>query len=342
MSLLKEGKGKLLGWRDPDENREWVFRNKSRKLLDKRMTAAEAVEKFVADGDFVALGGFGHIRVPMSLIYETIRQEKRDLKLAGKTAVHDSDVLTAAGCVSEIEVAYTFGHEIRGLSPASRRAVESGKVKVCSEISNAGYQWRFLAGMMGVPFIPTRNMLGTDTLEKSSAKVIEDPFSGKPVCLVPAAYPDVAMIHVHRCDKYGNCQIDGALVEDFELARCARKLIITTEEVIDEEVIRDHPDRTSIPFFTVDAVVEVPYGSHPCLMPYMYYFDEHNIAEWLQKSKTDDGVKEYLDKYVYGVKNFEEYLEVAGGKKRMEHLGKVENYIEALSDTGLETEGGEK
>ncbi len=342
MTLLKEGKGTLLGWRDPDENREWVFENKSRKLVDKRMTAKEAVEKFVDDGDFMALGGFGHIRVPMSLIYETIRQKKRDLKLAGKTAVHDSDVLTAAGCVSEIEVAYTFGHEIRGLSPASRRAVETGRVKVCAEISNAGYQWRFLAGMMGVPFMPTRTMLGTDTLEKSSAKVIEDPFSGKPICLVPAAYPDVVMIHVHRCDMHGNCQIDGALVEDFELARCARKLIITTEEVVDEDVIRDQPDRTAIPFFCVDAIVEVPYGSHPCLMPYGYYFDEHHIAEWLRVSKTDEGVQEYLNKYVYGVKDFDEYLKLIGGERRIEHLKKVEHYQELLGDTGLETEGGSK
>lgn len=281
MGILEEGQGKLLGWRDPDENRAWVLHNKSRKLVDKRISAEQAVATFVKDGDFLAMGGFGHVRVSMILVYEMIRQKKRHLKMAGKTAVHDSDVLIAAGCVDEIEVAYTFGHELRGLSPASRRAAETGKLKVISEISNAGYQWRFLAGMMGLPFMPSRTMLGTDTLRQSSAKVVIDPFSGKPVCLIPAAYPDVVMIHVPRCDKYGNCQIDGILVEDFELARCARRLIITTEQVVDEQEIRDHPDRTVIPFFLVDAVVEAPFGSHPCLMPYLYYFDENHIAEWL-------------------------------------------------------------
>jgi acyl CoA:acetate/3-ketoacid CoA transferase alpha subunit len=332
MKLLAEGKGKLLGWHDPDEHRKWVLEEKSRKLVDKRMTAAEAVAEFVKDGDYIASGGFGHIRVSMELIYEIVRQKKRDLKMAGKTAVHDSDILTAAGCVSELEVAYTFGHEVRGLSPASRRAVQTGKTKVCAEISNAGYQWRFLAGMMGLPFVPSRNMLGTDTFEKSSAKMVEDPFSGKPICLIPAANPDVVMIHVHRADKFGNAQIDGILVEDFELARSSRRLIVTAEEIVDESVIREEPSRTAIPFFLVDAVVESPFGSHPCLMPYRYYFDEPHMAEWLRVSKTDEGVSAYLDKYVFGVSSFAEYLELNGGVDRMRRLERVENYKESLEE----------
>jgi acyl CoA:acetate/3-ketoacid CoA transferase alpha subunit len=330
MNVLEEGHGKLLGWHDPDENRAWVLGNKSRKLIDKRISAAEAVATFVNDGDFLAMGGFGHMRVSMILIYEMIRQGKRHLKMAGKTAVHDSDVLIAAGCVDEIEVAYTFGHELRGLSPASRRAAENGTVKVVAEISNAGYQWRFLAGMMGLPFIPCRTMLGTDTLRSSSARVVTDPFSGKPICLLPAAYPDVVMIHVPRCDKYGNCQIDGILVEDFELARCARRLIITTEKVISEEEIREHPDQTVIPFFLVDAVVEAPFGSHPCMMPYLYYFDENHIAEWLDLSKTDEGVKGYLDRYVFGVADFTAYIETIGGSATLNKLKRIEHYQEPM------------
>ena len=326
MKILEEGKGKLIGWRDPDENRQWVLEHKSRKLEDKRMTAARAVESFVTDGDFLAMGGFGHIRVSMSIIYEMIRQKKRHLKMAGKTAVHDADILIAGGVVDEIEVAYTFGHELRGLSKASRRAAQTGRLKVVGETSNAGYQWRFLAGMMGLPFIPARNLLGTDTLAHSSAKVIDDPFTGRPICLIPAAYPDVVAIHVPRCDKYGNCQIDGSVVEDFELARCARKLIVTTEKIIDEEEIRAKPHATVIPFFLVDAVVEVPFGSHPCLMPYQYYFDEEHIGEWLNVSKTDAGVEEYFRKYVHSVRSYAEYLELIGGAQQMDKLARIELY----------------
>ncbi|MBC7225323.1 MAG: CoA transferase subunit A, partial [Anaerolineae bacterium] len=290
MEVLAEGKGELLGWHDPDENRQWVRENKSRALVDKRMTVQEAVRRFVHDGDYVAIGGFGHIRIPMAVVYEIIRQRKRDLAIAGKTAVHDIDVLIGGGCVSEVECAYAFGHELRGLSPAGRRAVESGRVKVVAEISNAGYQWRFLAAAMGLPFIPARNLAGTDTFERSSAKLVRDPWSGKPIVLIPAAYPDVALFHVPRCDKYGNAQIDGILVEDFELSRAARRVIVTTEEIVDEDVIRSNPRHTVIPYYVVDAVVEVPFGAHPTEMPYHYFFDEEHIREWLRLSRTDEGV----------------------------------------------------
>jgi len=324
MEVLQEGKGELIGWHDPDEARKWVIENKSRELKDKTMSAKEAVSKFVHDGAFIASGGFGHVRVSMAIIYEILRQHKKNLVMAGKTAVHDLDILVGSGCVNKVEVAYSFGHELRGLSPASRRMVESGQCKVVAETSNAGYQWRWLAAMMGIPFIPSRNLLGTDTANYSSCKVVKDPFSGKPINLIPAAYPDVAFIHVHRCDIYGNAQIDSILVEDFELSRCARRLIITTEEIVDNELIRREPWETKIPFFVADAVVEVPYGSHPCEMPGMYYYDEEHIAEWLRLSRTPEGTDEYLQKYVLSVDNFEDYLELCGGVKKLNYLKRRE------------------
>jgi len=332
MEILREGSGELLGWHDPDENRAWVRDHKPRGLIDKRMSVTQAVTKFVRDGDFIALGGFGHVRVPMSLVYEIIRQGRRDLAIAGKTAVHDIDLLIGAGCVSRVECAYSFGHELRGLSPSGRRAVESGQVKVVAELSNASYQWRFLAGMMGVPFIPVRNLGGTDTFAKSSAKQVRDPWSGKPVTLLPAAYPDVALFHVPRCDKYGNAQIDGILVEDFELARAARRVIITTEQIIDEEQTRHDPRQTAIPFYVVDAVCEVPFGAHPSQMPYLYYFDELHIRGWLEQSTTEAGAKEYFDKYVFGVKDFNEYLGLVGGTKLFERLKQIEQLQSPLMD----------
>lgn len=326
MEVLAEGKGELLGWHDPDENRQWVRENKSRALVDKRMSVQEAVQRFVHDGDYVAIGGFGHIRIPMAVLYEIIRQRKRDLAIAGKTAVHDIDILIGGGCVSKVECAYAFGHELRGLSPAGRRAVESGRVQVVAEISNAGYQWRFLAAAMGLPFIPARNLTGTDTFAKSSAKLVRDPWSGKPIVLIPAAYPDVALFHVPRCDKYGNAQIDGILVEDFELSRAARRVIVSTEEIVDEDAIRANPRHTVIPYYVVDAVVEVPCGAHPTQMPYLYYFDEEHIREWLHLSTTDEGVQEYMDRYVFGVQDFEEYLEQVGGIRKMNLLRRIEQF----------------
>jgi glutaconate CoA-transferase, subunit A len=325
MDVLQEGTGQLIGWHDPDSHRQWVRENKSRALVDKRMSVAEAVARFVHDGEYIASGGFGHVRVSMAAIYEIIRQRRRHLVMAGKTAVHDADLLIGAGCVDRIEVAYAFGHELRGLSPASRRMVETGQCEVVAEISNAGYQWRFMAAAMGVPFIPARNLLGTDTLARSSAKVVADPWTGKPVCLLPAAHPDVAFIHVTRCDIFGNAQIDGTPIEDFELARAARRLIVTTEEIVPDDAIRDAPWRTVIPFFLVDAVVELPFGCHPCQMPRCYYFDEDHIREWLTRSKTAEGTEAYLEDYVFGVSDFDAYLAKVGGLPRLRYLKQVED-----------------
>ena len=322
--MISKGEGELLGWMDPDEARRWMRDHKSRVLRDKRMPLSEAVRRFTRDGDYFALGGFGHIRVSMAAIYEMIRQGRRNLAMAAKTAVHDVDVLIGGGVVDKIECAYSFGHELRGLSAAGRRAVEGGAVRVVGEISNAGFQWRFKAAAMGLPFIPSRIMLGTDTLRKSSARVMEDPFTGKPLCLLPACYPDFVFMHVHRCDMYGNAQIDGITIEDRELAMAAKRLILTTEEVVDHEEIRNDPDRTVVPFYLVDAVCEVPYGSHPGNMPRLYYSDEEHLAEWLSLTRTEEGVQEYLDKYVHSVEDFSEYIELVGGEEKMEHLRRLE------------------
>lgn len=324
MEVIQQGEGELIGWHDPDENRNWVLKNKTRAPLDKRMSIKDAVTKFVKDGDAIAFGGFGHVRVSMVAVYEIVRQKKRNLALAGKTAVHEADILIGGECVSSVEVAYTFGHELRGLSHASRRAAQTGKVKVAAEISNAGLQWRLKAGAMGVPFLPTRILQGTDTFKYSSAKTVRDPYSGKLVCLVPAYYPDVGVVHVTRCDKYGNAQVDGTIIEDLELSQASRRLIVSTEEIISEDRIRQEPWKTVIPFYLVDAVVEQPYGCHPGNMPYMYHFDEDHMAEWLKLSKTDEGVKQYMDKYVFGVDDFSKYLDLIGGSKKLEYLHELE------------------
>lgn len=330
LKVIDEGHGELHAWMDPDDARAWMAEKKSRQLSDKVMTLKEAINRFTFDGGYLAMGGFGHVRVSMAGIYEMIRQNRRNLVIAGKTAVHDVDVLIASGVVDRVECAYSFGHELRGLSPAGRRAVEGGSVKVVAELSNAAFQWRFKAAAMGLPWLPARVMMGTDTFNYSSSKVVEDPYTGKPICLIPACYPDFAFVHVHRCDRYGNAQIDGTVIEDKELAMAAKRLIVTTEELVSEEEIRAAPDRTVIPFFIVDAVCEVPYGSHPGNMPLLYYSDEEHMAEWLSLSKTEEGVKQYLDKYVYSVNDLVEYISLVGGEAKMEYLRRLERLEEPL------------
>jgi glutaconate CoA-transferase subunit A len=205
--------------------------------------------------------------------------------------------------------------------------MESGEVQV-TEWSNYALAARLKAAAEGVSFGLIRSMLGTDTFKMSAAKVIECPFTGKKFAAVPAIWPDVAAIHVHEADMYGNSVIRGISVADLELSRAAKRLIITTERLVNNSVIREDPTSTSIPFYLVDAVVEVPYGSYPGNMPYLYFSDEEHLAQWMKVEKDPEAFEKFLEHYIYGVSDFEEYLERCGGLKRIEELQKLENLVE--------------
>jgi glutaconate CoA-transferase subunit A len=326
MKVLDEGIGPLFMDPDPDKARAF-FREKSRAMVDKRMTAREAVERFVADGCYFATGGFGANRIPTAICHEVLRQGRKHLGYLGHTTTHDFQLMCAGKCFDRLDAAYVVGLEARGLSPNARRYMQSGEVQV-ADWSNYALAARLRAAGEGVSYGLTRSMLGTDTFKRSAAKVVECPFTGKKYAAVPAIWPDVAAIHVHQADMYGNSVIRGISVADYELSRAAKRLIITTEHLVPNHVIRDDPTCTSIPFYMVDAVVEVPYGSYPGNMPYLYFSDEKHLAEWMTVEKDPDEFAGFLDRYIYGVTSFEEYLELCGGLTRIEELQRIENVLE--------------
>ena len=318
------GTGRL--FTDPSANHaRSVFRTKSRKLADKLMPVAEAVRQCVHDGDYLAIGGFGTDRIPTAVIHEILRQGRQNLSFAGHTSTHDFQLLCAGNLMgrgqtlARVEAAYIVGLEARGLSPHARRVMESGELEV-TEWTNYALAVRFRAAATGVPFLPARSMLGTDTLLQSGAKVIECPFTGEKLVALPALYPDIAAIHVHEADRYGNCRLRGVTVADIDLARAAKRLIITCERLIPHDEIRRDPSLTAIPFFCVDAVCEVPYGSYPANMPYEYFSDEAHFRKWLQVEEDMDAFKGFLDEYIYGVPDFAGYLLKCGGLQRMQEL----------------------
>lgn len=313
MDVLAEGQGELIQPPDLESFREWNRTQKSRQLIDKRMSEQEAISRFVFDGCYIGTELYGSVRCPMSLTREVIRQHKKDLRVCGQ-GVLELDLWLAAGIIKKLDITY-IGLEVYGTSYALRRAVESGQVEKCVEWSNGAISWRMKATAMGVPFIPVRSMLGTDTFNASAAKVVRDPFTGLQVCLLPALILDVGLIHVHRADMYGNAQIDGISGFAAEMARASKRLIISAEEIVPTEEIRKNPDRTIIPYYLVDAVVHAPFGSFPGEMAYMYGRDEESLKEWIEASKTAETSQVYLDKYVYGVKNHTEYLELVGKEK---------------------------
>lgn len=316
MDVIAQGIGELIQPPDLEAFREWNRTQKSRQLMDKVMTEREAVQRFVADGCYIGTELYGTVRCPMSLTREVIRQRKKNLRVCGQ-GVLELDLWLAAGLVTKLDLTY-IGLEVFGTSHALRRAVETGQVTTCVEWSNGAIAWRMKAAAMGVPFIPVRTMLGSDTFKHSAAKVVRDPFTGAPICLLPALVLDVGLIHVHRADRFGNAQIEGISGFAFEMARACKRLIISTEEVIATEEIRAHPDRTIIPYYLVDAVVPAPFGSHPGEMVYRYERDDVVYREWIAASATAEGAQAYLDKYVYSVEDHRAYLHRIGEKRLAE------------------------
>jgi len=317
MRIVASGVGEMIQPPDLDGFRAWNRDHKSRAMVDKLMTEQEAVARFVSDGCYLGTELYGTVRCPMSLMREVIRQGKKDLRVAGQ-GVAELDLLLGAGLVKALDITY-IGLEVYGVSNALRREVESGRVEKVVEWSNGGITWRFKAAAMGVPFIPARSMLGTDTLKYSAAKVVECPFTGQKVCLIPALILDVGLIHVHRADRYGNAQIEGISGFAFEMARASKRLIISAEEIVDTEEIRRYPERTIIPYYLVDAVVHAPFGSHPGEMVYLYERDEELLREWVQAFETEEGARAYLDKYVYQVVDHQAYIDRVG-RERLERL----------------------
>lgn len=322
------GEGPLFVRPDCDAARRW-FRDRPKRMTDKVMPVAEAVRSFVCDGDYLASGGFGGDRIATALLHEILRQRKQNLSFAGHTATHDFQILCAGNgwgrgkLLSKVDVAYVIGLEARGLSPHARRVVESGDIELC-EWTNYLLALRLQAAAMGVPFLPVRGMAGTDTYRHSAAKTVRCPFTGVLLVVVPALWPDVAVIHVHESDCFGNCRIRGTSVADWHLARAAKKVIISCERIVANEEIRRDPTATTIPFFCVDAVCEVPYGSFPGNMPYEYFSDEKHLYHWLQVETKLEDFRAFLDRYLYGVASFYEYLELCGGEERMQQLRRQE------------------
>lgn len=311
---------------DADTARKF-FRQKSRKLVDKTTTLAEAVSRLVHDGDYIACGGFGTSRVSTAAIHEIMRQRKINLGFSAHSATHDFQLLASGRCINRCDVAYIVGMEARGLSRRARQAVEDGEVEL-TEWTNAALSWRYRAASMGISFIPARCMMGTDTIAYSAAVEMECPYTGEKYVALPALFPDVGTIHVHRADIYGNCQIDGLLVSDWEMARAAKRLIITTEELIANAEIRREPHRTVIPYYLVDAVVEVPFGSYPTNMPYRYYSDEAHLQKWLKAEQDSETLAQFLEENIYGVEDFWGYINLNGGAERLAELRRQENLLD--------------
>jgi glutaconate CoA-transferase subunit A len=288
------------------------------KKTNKIMTLAEAAS-LVRDGDVVAVQGMGTQMSPLALVRELIRAGRRDLTIVMIVGGIGLDWLIAAGCVRRV-IAIIVNLDEFGMAHAFRRAVEAGEV-VMEEYSEHQLLSRLLAGAYGLPFLVTRSGLGTDLLavHPETTRVITCPFTGREVVACRALEPDVAILHAHRADAYGNVQFfpKPIWLDADVFPRAAKRVIVTVEEIVENEEIRRTPLHTGIPYFAVDAVVEVPYGAHPCSLYPLYSFDRAIFEEYATASRTVEGTRAFLEKYVYGPTSHQDYLQRVGGAEAL-------------------------
>jgi glutaconate CoA-transferase subunit A len=301
---------------------------------DKVTTIDEAVERFVPDGAHISIGGFTCNRNPMAAVYEIIRQRKKNLHIYAHSNGQGVDELVGAGCIGRIEIAYAGTGRFAPTCIRFRKAIETNQV-IFEDYSNYQMTLRFLAGAMGVPFLPTRSSLGTDIINRwgfskevrrsdnrlpnHKLVVMDNPFGGwadtERVVLVPAIRPDVTLIHVQQAAADGTARIAGLIFADVEQAKAARHVVLTCEELVDHDALRSHPEHNQIPAIIVDAVVNVPYGAYPTACYRHYDYDPTFLSDYRTAATDDERFSAYLERWVYSKKDQAERLAEVGNER---------------------------
>ena len=300
--------------------------------IGKVLSLSEAVRRYVHDGAVISFGGFSATQCPMAAVHEILRQKIKNLHVVAASNGQAVDELIGGGCVEGIEIAYGGNGRFASTCIRFRRAIEKGEIHV-EDYSNYQMTLRFMAGAMGVPFLPTYSSLGTDIVNKwgYSAEVrLQDPrlapkklvIMANPfnttdrvdqLVLVPALRPDITILHAQKADVSGNVQLMGLIFADLEQAKASKNVIVTCEQIVETDELRKDPQRNQILNFQVSAVVEVPWGAYPCAVFNYYDYDPWFLRDLYQKAAKDDSEwRKYLDKYVYGVKERREFLDLIG------------------------------
>ena len=271
---------------------------------EKLTSLAEAIGT-VPDGATVAIQNMATQSAPMASVRELIRQGHTGLEVVALVGGIPIDLMAAAGTMDRFTGAAVSMGQF-GLCQAYRSAVESGRI-VVQELSETALNARLGAGARNLPFLPTRGMIGTDLIAINPDLVmVPDPFGGPDVVACRALIPYVDLGHCHRADRFGNLHV------------------ATVEEIVDTELLRSSPEKTILPGFMVDAVVEVPFGAHPTSSNPHYGYDTAFHREWIAVSRDPEGTSAWMQRYVYEPDTQEEYLERVGGTDRLEALKRWE------------------
>ena len=306
-----------------------------RKQPEKLCTLAEAIERFVPDGASVAMGLQLESMIPFAAGHEIIRQRKRDLTLVGPISDILFDQMIGAGCARKIVAAWV-GNVMMGSAYNFRRALEDGIPHAVEMIDHTNFTVALAlhAAALGVPFLPTYTTIGSDIFGRNPGLAeFEAPFTREKMMAVQALAPDVAILQAQRADVYGNAHVWGNLGASPDAARAARAVIVVAEEIVSSKVIASDPNRTVIPGFLVSAVVEAPFGAHPSPVQGYYNRDNNYYSEYHRATKTRSDFESWLDHWVLGVTDRQEYVERLG-TERLDSIKVRKHAYAARTDFG--------
>ena len=302
------------------------FQTEKRGLHDtevgRKVIPLDEAASLVRNGAHMCFSGFAHSLAPMAFVREMIRQEVSELEITAMGEAWVVDMLSGAGALRTVRFS-NFMFEGWGRCRNFSREVEEGRLRV-EDYSHFGITNRFFASSVGLPFMPTKVIMGTDIYRIRSIEGeekfydFEDPFTGEKVLLVPSVRPDFAVIHASRADRNGNTQLIGISPNAELIAKASEKVIVTVEDIVEEDVIRRDPSHTILPSFLVDAVVHAPYGAHPAGMYRYYDYDPEHIDLYVEASRSSESFSTYLDEYVLGVQDETEYLRKIGLTRLLE------------------------
>jgi glutaconate CoA-transferase, subunit A len=303
--------------------------------MSKLTSMTDAIARYVPDGSSVAIGLALEPFIPFAASHEIIRQQRRNLTLIGPISDIIFDQLIGAGCVDKVRAAWV-GNVSEGLAHCYRRAIEQSipHALVTEEYSNFTISLALLAGSLGVPYIPTRSLLGSDIPRQNPAfSQQQSPLDASPLLLVPAVQPDVTIIHVQRSDIDGNAHLWGSLGVCEQAVLAARNVILVAEEIVSREIILSDPNRVVGPSFKVRAVVHERWGAHPSAVSGYYNRDHQSYHEYHTRTRTTEGFLKWLDEWVLNIPNRNAYL-MKLGEERLQHLAVKEHRYAAPVDYG--------
>ena len=262
------------------------------------LCSLEALAAAVPDGALLAVPKDSS-GVAMAATRELVRRGVRGLHLlCVPISGMQADILVGAGCVRTLESSGVSLGEF-GAAPRFVAALKDRAIRMIDATCPAIYS-ALQAGQKGIPFIPSRGLLGTDLLaNRDDWKVIDNPFApGDPIVVLKAIRPDVALFHASLADRFGNVFIARER-ELLIMAHAAQRTLVTVEEITDTNLLEDQARASAvIPSIYVERIALARRGAWPVGLVDGYPQDETEVARYAALARTAEGFAQYLSDWL--------------------------------------------